>query len=58
MNCRTPVLAFVWSGELPAQAIDEMLGGRRVMRRPPRPQVSAFVAARGPQQLRGRVAAR
>lgn len=49
MNASTPVLAFVWSGELSAQAVDEMFGRQRVSRSKARTQVAAFVAARGPQ---------
>lgn len=53
MNASTPVVAFVWSDDTSAAAIDAMFGRRRGRARRHAPQsgegFSAFIAARGPQ---------
>lgn len=53
MSPSTPVLAFVWSDDTSAAAIDAMFGQRRSRERRQAPQsiegFSAFIAARGPR---------
>lgn len=53
MSPSTPVVAFVWSDDTSAAAIDAMFGRRRPRARRPVSQTiegfSAFIAARGPQ---------
>lgn len=48
MNASTPLVAFVWSDDTSAAAVDAMFS-RRGKTRPRATQFSAFIAARGPQ---------
>lgn len=49
MSHSTSVVAFVWSDDTSAAAVDALFGRRRSRSRRREPHFSAFIAARGPQ---------
>lgn len=57
MNVPTPLVAFIWSDDTSAAAVDAMFS-RRSKARHRTPQFSAFIASRGPQVDRVRNARR